>query len=220
MNIEQARFNMIEQQIRTWDVLDQEVLELLTVVRREEFVPAAYRNLAFMDTEVPLPCGQSMLHPKMEARIVQEVAPVKRETVLEIGTGSGYLAALLAYRARHVTTVEIEPELKALAEKNLSAYGIANVESALGDGTQGWPADAPPALYDVIVLSGSVPVLPEKLMRQLKPGGRLFAVVGEAPVMHAHLVTRLSDTGFDSAKLFETVIPPLQGLPAPSPFIF
>lgn len=220
MNIEQARFNMIEQQIRTWDVLDQEILELLTVVRREEFVPEAHRSLAFMDTEIPLPCGQSMLHPKFEARTVQEVGVRKHETVLEIGAGSGYVAALLAHRAKHVTTVEIEPELKALAEKNLRNYGIANVDVVLGDGTQGWPPGAAEATYDVIVLSGSVPILPQKLMQQLKLGGRLFAVVGQAPAMHACLVTRESDAGFDSRKLFETVIPPLRGISPPSKFIF
>src|SRR5437764_1273192 len=123
MNIEQARFNMIEQQIRPWDVLDQEVLNLLMVVKREAFVPAAYKRLAFMDTEIPLPCGENMLAPKLEARILQETAVKKHEHVLEIGAGSGYMAALLAHKARHVTTVDIEPELKAFAEKNLTDYG-------------------------------------------------------------------------------------------------
>src|SRR6478672_12816263 len=157
MNIEKARFNMIEQQIRTWDVLEPDVLELLLVVKREAFVPDERKSLAFIDTEIPLPCGASMFTPKMEARILQEVAPRKHEHVLEIGAGSGYMAALLAHKARQVTTVEIEPELKALAEKNLANYGVGNVEVALGNGARGWN---PPAQYDVIVISGSLPVLP------------------------------------------------------------
>lgn len=224
MNTEQARFNMIEQQIRTWDVLDQEVLELLTLVRREEFVPAAYRSLAFMDTEVPLPAGQSMFTPKLEARILQEVAPKKHETVLEIGTGSGYMAALLAYRARHVTTVEIEPELKAFAERNLANYGVTNVTVVQGNGAQGWPAPqtggTAAAAYDVIVVSGGLAVLPDNLLRQLRVGGRLFAIVGQAPVMSAHLVTRMSDSSFDTEKVFETVVPMLRDAPVPPRFVF
>jgi protein-L-isoaspartate(D-aspartate) O-methyltransferase len=151
MNIEQARFNMIEQQIRTWDVLDQEVLDLLTVVRREEFVPAPYKNLAFVDTEIPLPGGENMFTPKMEARLLQAVSVKKHESVLEIGAGSGYMAALLAYKSRHVTSVEISPELKALAEKNLADYGISNVSVELGNGAQGWASGAP---FDV---AGRIP---------------------------------------------------------------
>jgi len=165
MNIEQARFNMIEQQIRPWDVLNQDVLDLLMIVKREAFVPDAYKSLAFVDTEIPLPCGESMLMPKFEARILQEAAVKKHEHVLEIGSGSGYMAALLAYKARHVTTVEIEPVLKALAEKNLSAYGVDNVNVALGNGVSGWVGvgnnSAP---YDVTVISGSLPVLPDILL--------------------------------------------------------
>lgn len=138
MNIEQARFNMIEQQIRPWNVLAQDVLDLLMVVKREEFVPAAYRSLAFFDTEIPLPGGENMLAPKIEARMLQEANVKKHEYVLEIGAGSGYMAALLAHKARHVTTVEISPELKALAEQNLSDYGVANVDVHLGNGAQGW----------------------------------------------------------------------------------
>ncbi|MGN6702506.1 MAG: protein-L-isoaspartate O-methyltransferase family protein [Burkholderiaceae bacterium] len=219
MNTEQARFNMIEQQIRTWDVLDQDVLSLLTLVRREEFVPAAYRGMAFTDAEIPLPGGARMMTPKMEARIVQEVAPKKHESVLEIGAGSGYLAALLAHQARHVTTVEISPELKALAEKNLADHGIANVQVVQGNGAAGWPADGSET-YDAIVVSGSLPVLPEGLLRQLKVGGRLFVIVGDAPVMTAQLVTRRSDTAFDTVKLFETVVEPLRDAPKPSRFTF
>ncbi|NCW85158.1 MAG: protein-L-isoaspartate O-methyltransferase [Oxalobacteraceae bacterium] len=146
MKLEQARHNMIEQQIRTWDVLDQSVLRTLVDVRREAFVPVAYQSLAFVDTEIPLPCGQHMLSPKLEARLLQEAALQDDELVVEIGAGSGYMAALLARHARHVVSVEIEPALKTLAEQNLRAYGIENVTVELGDGARGWPghgAEAP-----------------------------------------------------------------------------
>jgi protein-L-isoaspartate(D-aspartate) O-methyltransferase len=221
MNIEQARFNMIEQQIRTWDVLDQDVLDLLTVVKREEFVPAAYRAMAFMDTEIPLPCGQNMLVPKLEARLLQEAAVRKHENVLEIGAGSGYMAALLAAKARHVTTVEIEPELKALAERNLAACGASNVSVVLGDGAQGWSGsghDAAP--YDVIMISGSLPVLPDAFLQQIKVGGRIIAVIGTAPVMSAELVTRVSEVGYVTTKLFETSVKPLRNALTPPRFRF
>jgi protein-L-isoaspartate(D-aspartate) O-methyltransferase len=221
MNIEQARFNMIEQQIRPWDVLDLDVLELLVLVKREAFVPAAYRALAFADTEIPLPCGENMLAPRVEARIMQELAVQKHENVLEIGAGSGYMAALLAHRARHVTTVEIEPELKEMAQKNLADYGVTNVEVVLGDGAQGYTAaNQPNAPYDVIVLSGSVAIVPEKLLSQLKVGGRMFVVVGTAPAMTAQIITRSSDVGYDTIGLFETVIKPLRNAPEPSHFKF
>ncbi len=218
MNLEQARFNMIEQQIRTWDVLDTDVLQTLVDVRREEFVPLAYRNLAFFDCEIPLPCSENMLSPKFEGRILQETAIAKHETVLEIGAGSGYLAALMAQRARHVTTVEIEAELCALASKNLSAYGIDNVTVVNADGALGWASQD--AAYDVIVLSGSVPVLPEALLKQIKVGGRIFAVVGSAPIMSACLITRMTDEAWDTQTLFETSIKPLRNVAAPSGFQF
>lgn len=221
MNIEQARFNMIEQQIRTWDVLDLDILDLLLVVKRENFVPAAHRNLAFMDTEIPLPCGQNMFTPKLEARILQEVALKKHENVLEIGAGSGYMAALLAHKSRHVTSVEIEPELKALAEKNLAANGIVNVKVELGDGARGWAgAGNDGAPYDVIVISGGLPVLPEAFLQQIKIGGRILAIIGEAPVMSAELVTRVSDTAYNTVKLFETSVKLLKNAATPSHFHF
>ncbi len=207
MNIEQARFNMIEQQIRPWDVLDQDVLELLLVVKRENFVTAAYKNLAFVDSEIPLASGENMFTPKLEARILQETGLKKHENVLEIGAGSGYMAALLAYKGRHVTTVEIVPELKALAEKNLADNGVSNVTVELGDGAQGWAKGAP---YDVIVVSGGLSVLPEAILQQVKVGGRILAIIGEAPIMSAHLVTRVSDKAYDTRKLFETNVKPLQ----------
>jgi protein-L-isoaspartate(D-aspartate) O-methyltransferase len=203
MNIEQARFNMVEQQIRTWEVLDQDVLDLLYVVRREEFVPDAYRSLAFSDLEIPIGHGQKMMQPKVEARILQEVAPKPTDRVLEVGTGSGYMAALLAHRARHVHSVEIVPELKRLGEANLRRAAVANVTVEGGDAALGWPKPAP---YDVIVLTGSTPELPDAFLAQLAPGGRLFAVVGEAPVMEARLITCVGPGSFNTVDLFETIL--------------
>nr|WP_217345467.1 protein-L-isoaspartate O-methyltransferase [Noviherbaspirillum sp. L7-7A]MBV0879750.1 protein-L-isoaspartate O-methyltransferase [Noviherbaspirillum sp. L7-7A] len=221
MNIEQARFNMIEQQIRTWDVLDTEILDLLHVVRREAFVPEAVRSLAFVDTEIPLPGGENMLPPKFEARVLQEVAPRKHETVLEIGAGTGYMAALLAHRALHVTTVEISPELKAMAERNLADYGVGNVDVVLGNGAFGWEGSGQfTAPYDVIVISGSLPMLPDAFLRQLKVGGRLLCVIGERPVMEARLITRTSETGYHTRNLFETSVTPLRQAAHPSHFKF
>jgi protein-L-isoaspartate(D-aspartate) O-methyltransferase len=221
MNLEQARRNMIEQQIRTWDVLDNDVLQTLVAVRREAFVPPAYHSLAFVDAEIPLPCGQHMLSPKLEARMLQEVKVGNDELVLEIGAGSGYMAALLAQHARHVVTVEIEPELKALAESNLKAYGIGNVTVELGDGARGWTGHGKQsAPYDVIVLSGSVPVMPEAFLTQLRVGGRMLAVIGDAPAMSACLVTRTTQDAWDTHKLFEISIAPLRNAARPSAFRF
>lgn len=221
MNTEQARFNMIEQQIRTWDVLNTDILQTLVNVRREAFVPTAYQSLAFMDTEIPLPCGQNMLSPKMEARILQEVDIKPHETVLEIGAGSGYMAALLAQRARHVTTVEIEPVLQAMASKNLAAYGITNVNVEAGDGARGWPGfGAHAAPYDVIVISGSLPVLPPAFLSQIKIGGRILAVIGDAPVMEARIITRMTNDAMETRNLFETMINPLRNALVPSAFHF
>ena len=217
MNIEQARFNMIEQQIRPWDVLDTDVLELLMVVKREDFVPAAYKSLAFVDSEIPLGSGESMFTPKLEARLLQEVKLKKHENVLEIGAGSGYMAALLAYKARHVTTVEIAPELKALAEQNLAANGVNNVTVELGNGAQGWAKGAP---FDVIVISGSLPVLPDAFLQQVKVGGRIAAIIGAAPLMSAHIITRVSETAYETVKLFETEVKPLLSATTPSQFTF
>ena len=217
MNIEQARFNMIEQQIRPWEVLDSGVLSLLSIVKREDFVPTAYRALAFVDTEVPLPGGQHMLEPKVEARLLQELAVHKHERVLEVGAGSGYMAALLAHKAQHVTTLEISPELAQLASANLTRAGVMNVSVRAGDGARGYPADAP---FDVIVLSGSVAEVPPALLGQLKVGGRLVAIVGQLPVMRALLITRDSEHGLRSVELFDTVAPRLQGFGEPSHFSF
>ena len=217
MNLEQARTNMVEQQIRTWEVLDQEVLDLLYLVPREEFVAPEHRALAFSDLELPIGEGQRMWTPKMEARVLQEVAPKKHDVVLEVGTGSGYLTALLAHRAGHVHTVEINPKLGELGRKNLTRHGVDNVTLHTGDAARGWPRQAP---YDVIVLTGSTPVLPRALLDSLAPGGRLFAVVGEAPAMSARIVTCNAPGACRSTDLFETVIAPLVNAEHPPRFQF
>jgi protein-L-isoaspartate(D-aspartate) O-methyltransferase len=217
MDVEQARFNMIEQQIRPWEVLDQGVLSLLSVVKREDFVPPAYRSLAFVDMQVPLRKGQAMLEPKVEARLVQELAVQRHERVLEIGAGSGYMAALLAHKAQHVTTVEIDPELARLASENLKRAWVLNARVVEGDASAGLVVDGP---FDVIVLSGSVAEVPRALLGQLKAGGRLTAIVGQLPIMHAVLVTRGDDSGFATVELFDTVAPRLIGFPEPSRFTF
>jgi protein-L-isoaspartate(D-aspartate) O-methyltransferase len=217
MNIEQARFNMIEQQIRPWDVLNPGVLELLAVVKREDFVPAEHRALAFVDTEIPLPHGQCMLAPKVEARILQELDVHKHERVLEIGAGSGYMAALLAHKAQQVTSLEIDPDLAAFAAANLKRAGVMNANVVNADGAGGWAAEGP---FDVIVLSGSVAEVPEALLSQLKPGGRLAAIVGGEPVMRAVLITRNRDHGVERRVLFDTVAQRLRGVPEPTKFHF
>ncbi len=217
MDIEQARFNMIEQQIRPWEVLDPAVLELLSLVRREQFVPAESRALAFADVELPLPNGTCMLCPKVEARLLQEAGVKKTDSVLEIGAGSGYMAALLAAQAEYVTTVDIDPELVSLAKTNLARAGVANVTVEQGDAINGWAAKAP---YDVIVVSGSVPALPQALLQQLKVGGRLVGIVGELPVMSAQLVTRTGEATFNMVNLFETVVAPLKNAVKPKQFVF
>jgi protein-L-isoaspartate(D-aspartate) O-methyltransferase len=216
MDIEQARFNMVEQQIRTWEVLDQEVLDLLFTVRREEFVPPAYRSLAFADLELPLPGGERMWAPKVEARVLQSLRLKPAEAVLEIGTGSGYFTALLASRAGTVTTVEIDPELARSAAERLARHGFSGVRSVVGDGAQGWGSEQ----YDAIALTGSTPLLPESFFGQLRPGGRIFAVVGEAPAMTARLVAWTAPGARASADLFETVIAPLKNAAAPARFKF
>ena len=217
MNIEQARFNMIEQQIRPWEVLDQGVLNLLAVVKREDFTPPAYRAMAFVDTEVPLPGGQCMLAPKVEARLLQELAVHKHERVLEVGAGSGFMAALLGHQAQHVTTMELLPELAKLAADNLKRASVMNVKVVQGNGHRGSVADAP---FDVILLSGSVPEVPAAVLAQLKVGGRLAAIVGQLPVMRAMLFTRSSEQSFSSVDLFDTVAPRLKGFDEPTRFTF
>ena len=229
LDIDQARFNMIEQQIRPWDVLDQDVLDLLAVVRREDFVPPVHRLLAFTDMEIPLhkPAGGGapqearMWAPKLEARVLQEVQARSHDRALEIGTGSGYFAALLAHRCHSVLSVELAPDLKAMAERNLKAAGISNVRVQQGDGARGYRS-AGSEHFDVIVLTGSTPVAPQGLLDQLSPGGRLFAVIGDTPAMTARLFTRAAHGTQDitAEDLFETVLTPLVNAPQPPRFTF
>jgi len=214
---EQARFNMIEQQIRTWEVLDPKVLQLLHEVPREHFVPEAYQGLAFADIEIPLIDGQFMLSPKLEARILQSLDVQKTDQVLHIGTGSGYFTALLAQLAGHVYSLEVDPELSATAAYKLAEHDIHNVTIELGNGMRGLAAHQP---YDVIVLTGSSPVEPPKLREQLKVGGSLFIVLGTAPVMQATLIQRVSETSFNQQVLFETCIPELASAPQGDTFTF
>ncbi|MDF2464275.1 MAG: Protein L-isoaspartyl methyltransferase [Ramlibacter sp.] len=225
INLEQARFKMIEQQIRPWNVLDTSVLELLSVVHREDFVPLAHKALAFVDMRVPLkdPAdealqrGQCMLEPKVEARLLQDLHVLPTDKVLEVGTGSGYMAALLAHRAQRVITMEIDGELARTARGNLQKAGITNVEVRETDGSKGLPAEAP---FDVIVLSGSVAEVPQAMLSQLKVGGRLAAIVGFEPVMRTTIVTRTGDASFDTAQPWDTVAPRLAHFPEPSRFHF
>lgn len=217
MNIEQARFNMIEQQIRPWNVLDQDVLDALHVVKREQYVPAACASLAFADTEIPLGNGATMLNPKVEARILQDLQIKKHENVLEIGAGSGYMAALLANKARHVTAVEINPALKEMAQQNLAKANVTNVTVELGNGSEGWTTGAP---FDVIVISGALEVLPEVFKKQLKVGGRIAAIVGVAPVMQCVIIIRVAEAAWDTVQVFETNIKALASAPQPSHFEF
>ncbi|MFA7268174.1 MAG: protein-L-isoaspartate O-methyltransferase [Sterolibacterium sp.] len=217
MNLEKARFNMIEQQIRPWDVLDQDVLDLLFVVKREEFVPLAYRQLAFADIEIPLGHAACMLAPKIEAHALQALRVRKNDKALEIGTGSGYMAALLAAHADHVWSVDIVPELTKSALATVKRLGINNVTLETGDAALGWKSHAP---YDVIMVSGSLPQLPPELLAQLKVGGRMFVITGDAPVMTAQLVTRTAEETYQSVSLFETMAPTLINAPQPARFTF
>ncbi len=224
MNVEQARFNMIEQQIRPWDVLDAHVLELLAVVKREDFVPPAFRALAFADMQIPLSdseagiaAGQVMLEPRIEARILQDLQVAKHEKVLEIGTGSGFMAALLGHRAQRVLSLEIDNGLAAFARANLQRAGVLNVEVRVADGaTADLSAEGP---FDVIALSGSVGMVPERLVQMLKPGGRLMGIVGSEPIMRATLVQQAA-TGALVTQPWDEKVPRLLNFPEPSRFKF
>jgi protein-L-isoaspartate(D-aspartate) O-methyltransferase len=221
MNQYQARFNMIEQQIRPWEVLDGQVLSLLSVVKRENFVPLAHKALAFVDMEVPLQANgsesQVMLAPRVEARFLQDAALQATDKVLEIGTGSGYMAALAAHQAASVLSFEIDSALAQQARSNLQAAGVTNVEVRNADGSQGAAADGP---FNVIFLSGSVPEVPQALLNQLAIGGRLLAVVGEDPVMRASVITRTGDQQWQTSEPWDTVAPRLQGFPELNRFSF
>jgi protein-L-isoaspartate(D-aspartate) O-methyltransferase len=215
MNLDQARFNMIEQQIRPWEVLDQRVLELLSTVPREDFVPEVYRNLAFADINIPLGEGQVMMSPKVEARILQALNLQDDETVLEVGTGSGYVTALLANLAKQVISVDINPDTTRRAGEKLTAHGISNVTLETGDAARGWDAHAP---YEVILITGSLPVLPDSFKQALSIGGRLLAIVGDSPVMGVQLITRVGDDEWAQETLFETDLPALINAPQPERF--
>ncbi|MDP2267236.1 MAG: protein-L-isoaspartate O-methyltransferase [Thiobacillus sp.] len=217
MNIEQARYNMVEQQIRTWDVLNQDVLDLLFKIHREDFVPEHRRAMAFVDMEIPLGHGQAMWTPKLEARVLQELVIRPTDRVLEIGTGSGYLTALLAADAAEVVSVDIVPEFTASATQTLRAHGIHNVTLHTGDAARDWPDEAG---FDVIVLTGSTPLLSDAFRRRLKVGGRMFAITGVAPVMQAQLITCTAPGATRSVVLFETCVAPLQNAPQPAAFVF
>jgi protein-L-isoaspartate(D-aspartate) O-methyltransferase len=225
IDFERARFNMIEQQIRPWDVLDLEVLELLSLVRREDFVPMAHKALAFVDMQIPLlgsgedamQQGHCMLEPKVEARMLQDLHVKPHEKVLEVGTGSGYMAALLARRAQRVISLELHPELVKMARANLQRAGINNADVRQADGAKGLPAEGP---FDVIVLSGSVAEVPPALLSQLKIGGRLAAIVGFEPVMRATFITRTGETTYTTTQPWDTLAPRLAHVPEPSRFQF
>ena len=217
LDMEQARFNMIEQQIRPCEVLEGRILDLLKHVRREHFVPEGKREMAFMDLEIPLGYGVSMWQPKLEARTVQELHLTRSDKVLEVGTGSGYLTALLSLLAGHVTSVEIVPELSAMARQHLHAYHRDNITLEIGDAARGWGDGAS---YDVIVLTGSTPVLPVAFQNSLNIGGRLFAIVGDAPVMEDRLITRVADDTYETVNVMETCVAPLQNALQPKRFVF
>ncbi|MDD4929254.1 MAG: protein-L-isoaspartate O-methyltransferase [Gallionella sp.] len=216
-NLEQARFNMIEQQIRPCDVLEARILDLLHHVRRELFVPEDKKAMAFMDMEIPLGHGVSMWQPKLEARALQELHIGRGDKVLEVGTGSGYLTALLSAFAGQVTSVEIIPELSAAARLNLHPFHRENITLETGDAARGWGGDEK---YDVIVLTGSTPVLPAAFQNSLNIGGRLFAVVGDAPVMEAKLIRRVGDDVYETVNIMETSVAPLQNAQQPKRFVF
>jgi protein-L-isoaspartate(D-aspartate) O-methyltransferase len=225
IDLERARFNMIEQQIRPWDVLDRDVLDLLESMRREDFVPAAHKALAFVDMEIPLlgsaeealSTGRCMLAPKVEARMLHDLKVMPHETVLEVGAGSGFMAALLGKRAARVVTLEIVDELADMARANLRQAGIGNVEVRRADGAAGLPGEGP---FDAIVLSGSVAEVPRALLEQLKVGGRLVAIVGSEPIMRATFVTRTGDAQFETKQPWDTNAPRLLHFPEPSRFAF
>lgn len=216
MNIEQARYNMIEQQIRPWEVLDQRVLDVMTEVPREQFTPPQYRLLAFADVAIPLGYGESMMEPRVEARMLQALAVQPEERVLEVGTGSGFITACLARLGFSVVSVDIIPEFTREAQRKLHFHGFANVVLHTGDAAHGWGEQR----YHAIALTGSLPLRPQGWPRQLEIGGRLFVVVGEPPVMEALLITRLSETEWATESLFETELKPLQNAAKPVEFEF
>ena len=216
-DVEKARYHMIEQQIRPWDVADAAVLELLSTVKRENFVPASYKAMAFADMAIPLAAGQAMLAPRLQARLLQDAAVQPTDKVLEIGAGSGFMTALLAHQAQRVVSLEINAELADLARANLQKAGVRNAEVRQADGAAGAAADGP---FDVILLGGSVSEVPLPLLSQLKIGGRLVAIVGDEPIMHAQVITRTSESNFKSDEKWDDNAPRLLNFPQASAFKF
>jgi len=217
MELEQARFNMIEQQIRTWDVLDQNVLDLLEQLPRENFVPSDYRELAYADIVIPLDHDQVMMQPKVEARMLQALQIHNTDKILEIGTGSGYVTALLAKAGNHVLSIDIFPDFTETAGEKLSEFGLTNVTLETGDAATGWNTDY---LFDVIAITGSLPILPHEFQRMLNRGGRMFVVTGDAPIMEAILIRRVGEHEWNRESLFETELPMLKNAARPSQFVF
>ena len=216
MDMEKARFNMVEQQIRPWDVLDAKVLDLIKKVKREYFVPVDKQPLAFMDVEIPLGHGVHMWLPKVEARALQALQLKSSDRVLEVGTGSGYLTALMSRMAEYVTSVELVQELSVRAARSLALHHFDNVTLEVGDASHGWGSEK----YDAIVLTGSVPLAPESFYEMLNVGGRLFAIIGDAPAMHATQVACIAPGVFETTILFETNVIPLLNAPQPQRFVF
>lgn len=217
INMETARYNMVEQQIRTWDVLDQGILDLVGSAPREEYMPQQYRNLAFVDMNIPLGRGQVMLAPKMEARLLQALEIQKQDNILEIGTGSGYMTSLLATLGKHVYSVDIFPEFTQQAQNALEQHGVNNVTLETGDAAAGWEAHKP---YDVIVITGSMPELPSSFVDSLAPGGRMIAVIGESPVMDVRLIRKIGEHDSIQNSLLETDIPALINAKKSQTFVF
>lgn len=217
MDFDQARLNMIEQQIRPWEVLDQRTLDVFAAIHREDFVPEVYRQLALADVNIPLAHGQVTMTPKVEARMLQSLAIGKQDRILEVGTGCAFVTALLACLGHNVHSVDIFPEFREAARTKLKRCGLFNVVLETGDAARGWPGAE---LYDVIAVTGSVPVLSADFELQLAPGGRLFVIVGQPPVMDAMLITRLGEREWTRESLFETELPPLLNVEPPSPFRF
>ena len=217
MNIEQARHNLIEQQIRPWDVLDDQVLNTVMRCPREDFVDPEQRNLAFVDMELPIGHGERMMCPKVEARMLQGLQVQPGDKVLEVGTGSGYVTMMLASLASQVISVEINEELSQAAAARLAEHGVENVELKVGDASNGWSENQP---YDVIAITGSLPSLPESFKQDLQVGGRLFAIIGEGPVMVAQLITRTNANEWKEQVLFDTWLAPLKGVAVHEKFEF
>jgi len=217
IDFDTARRRMVDQQIRPWEVTDERLLDAIAHTPREEYAPPEYRTLAYADMNIPIGHGQVMLAPKLEGRLLQALDVRPKDKVLEVGTGSGYMTAVLAALAAQVYSVEIIPELADAARQRLARHGIRNATVEVGDAARGWPAHAP---YDAILVTGSLPLFPSSLRDQLAPGGRLVVVVGTAPAMEALRIERLDEYSWNETSLFETVIPPLSNAPEPPKFVF